>query len=137
MYYDALVAAVGVVAILADPAPYFRRSWWPFASWAPVLAGLLILIENGLAPLNVDMTASIRGFRWTATATDGSTQLKAPTIKVATGDDYPWDTVTLLGLWAWCGVRVVRGGRGTAEQRGARGESPVHRSLDELAAGPG
>ena len=29
MYYDALVAAVGVVAILADPSPYFRRRWWP------------------------------------------------------------------------------------------------------------
>jgi hypothetical protein len=51
--------------------------------------------------LNVDVTASIRGFRWTATAADGSTQLKAPTIKVATGDDYPWDTVTVMGLWAW------------------------------------
>jgi hypothetical protein len=118
MYYDVLVAAVGVVAILADPAPYFRRRWWPFTSWAPVLAGLLILIENGLAPLNVDMTASIRGLRWTATATGGSTQQKAPTIKVATGDDYPWDTVTVVGLWVWCGVRVVRNRQGTAESPG-------------------
>jgi hypothetical protein len=118
MYYDVLVAAVGVVAILADPSPYFRRRWWPFASWAPVLAGLLILIENGLAPVNVDMTASVRGLRWTATAADGSTQLKAPTIKVATGDDYPWDTMTVVGLWVWCGVRVVRRGQGAVEPLG-------------------
>ncbi len=73
-----------------------------------MLAGLLILIENGLAPLNVDVTASVRGLRWTATAADGRTQLQAPTVRVATGDDYPWDTVTVLGLWAWSGVRVVR-----------------------------
>jgi hypothetical protein len=137
MYYDVLVAAVGVVVILADPAPYFRRRWWPFASWAPVLAGLLILIENGLAPLNLDMTASIRGLRRTATAADGGTQLKAPTIKVATGDDYPWDTVTVVGLWVWCGVRVLRARRGAAEQHETRGESPMDGSLDKLAAGPG
>jgi arabinofuranan 3-O-arabinosyltransferase len=119
MYYDALVAAVGVVAIMADPRPYFRRRWWPFASWAPVLAGILLLIENGTAPLNVDVTASIRGLRWTATAPDGSTKIKAPTIKVATGDDYPWDTVTVFLLWVWCIVRVLRTGDETTDQRAA------------------
>jgi hypothetical protein len=129
MYYDALVAAVGVVAILADPGPYFRRRWWPFVSWAPVLAGLLILIENGLAPLNLDMTASVRGLKWTATAADGRTRLRAPTIQVATGDDYPWDTVTVVGLWAWCGVRVGRGKGGTAGPRDA-GVDAVRGSQD-------
>jgi hypothetical protein len=61
--------------------------------------------------LNLYVTASVRGLRWTATATDSSTQLKAPTIKVATGDDYPWDTVTVLGLWVWCGVQLMRDDR--------------------------
>ena len=111
MYYDALVAAVGVVAVLADPAPYFRRGWWPFASWAAVLAGLLVLVENGTTPLNVQVTAKVHGLRWTATAADGTTRVEMPTVKVASGDEYPWDTVTVLVLWGWCVVRVLRSGR--------------------------
>jgi hypothetical protein len=107
MYYDALVAAVGVVAILADPAQYFRRRWWPFRSLAPVLAGVLLLIENGTAPLNVELTARFHGLRWTAHNADGSTKLRAPTIYIASGDDYPWDTVAVLVLWVWCIVQVL------------------------------
>lgn len=108
MYYDVLIAAVGVVAILADPRPYFRRARWPFRSWAPVLVALLLIVENLISPLNVDMTASLRGLRATVTAPDGATMVTAPTIHVSSGDEYPWDTVVVLGLWAWCAVQVVR-----------------------------
>jgi arabinofuranan 3-O-arabinosyltransferase len=108
MYYDALLAAVGVVAILADPRPHFRRAWWPFATWAAVLAALLLMIENGTAPLNLDVSASIRGLKGTVTAADGSTRVTAPTFYVATGDEYPWDTVAVFALWVWCGIAVLR-----------------------------
>ena len=119
MYYDALLAAVGVVAVLADPAPYFRRGWWPFASWASILTALLLLIENGTSPLNVQVTARAHGLRWTTTASDGTTQEKAPTIKMASGDEYPWDTVTVLLLWGWCAVRTCR--RSSAPEPGEPG----------------
>jgi hypothetical protein len=111
MYYDALIAAVGVIAILADPRPHFRRAWWPFASGAAVLTALLLVIENGTAPLNLDVTASVRGLKGTVSAPDGSTRVTAPTVYLATGDDYPWDTVVVVALWLWCGMAVWRNRR--------------------------
>jgi integrase len=80
------------------------------------LVALLLVIENAAAPLNVEVTASVHGLRWTATGADGKTQERAPTIKVASGDDYPWDTVVVLALWAWCAVQVVRDRRAPAER---------------------
>lgn len=106
MYYDALLAAVGVVAILANPRPFFRRAWWPFASIAAIFAAMLLLIENGTSPLNVEVTASIHGLKGTVTASDGATHITAPTIKVASGDEYPSDTITLLALWIWCALAI-------------------------------
>jgi hypothetical protein len=117
MYYDALIAALGVVAILADPKPYFRRGWWPFRSWAPVLAAVLLIVENMTAPLNVEVTAGLHGLRWTVTHPDGSTQLRMPMIYLATGDYYPWDTVTVVGLWVWCIVQILRGRAGGVGDR--------------------
>src|SRR5262245_54333397 len=65
MYYDALIAALGVVVLMADPRPFVRKSWWPFASWAPILVTLLLIVENVTAPLNVEMSASVMGFKGT------------------------------------------------------------------------
>lgn len=107
MYYDVLLAAVGVVALMTDPRPFFRRAWWPFASWAAVIVGLMLLIENATSPLNVQVTASVHGLKGTMTAADGSTKKSAPTIYIASGDEYPWDTVAVLALWLWCVVQVV------------------------------
>src|SRR5829696_5283526 len=108
MYYDALLAAVGVVALLADPAPYFRRAWWPFASWAAFLAGLLLLVENATAPLNLELTGSVMGLRKTVTGGDGAIHVTAPTVYIASGDYYPWDTAVVFAMWVWCAIRVIR-----------------------------
>jgi hypothetical protein len=107
MYYDALLAAVGVVALLSDPRPYFRRAWWPFASWGAVLAALLPLVDNAIAPLNLELTGSVMGLRQTVTAAGGAEHVVAPTIYVASGDYYPWDTVVVFALWLWCAIRVI------------------------------
>jgi arabinofuranan 3-O-arabinosyltransferase len=105
MYYDALIAPLGVVVLLADPRPYFRRAWWPFTSWAAILTALLLVIENATAPLNVEVSASVMGLRKSITGPDGVTQQTAPTIYLASGDYYPWDTTVVFALWLWCAVR--------------------------------
>ncbi len=108
MYYDALVAALGVVVLLSYPRPFFRKSWWPFASWASIFVASLLLIENATAPLNVEVTASISGLKRTITAADGSTKKTAPKFYIASGDYYPWDTVAVICLWSWCGIALLR-----------------------------
>ncbi|HVK11266.1 MAG TPA: glycosyltransferase family 87 protein [Gemmataceae bacterium] len=108
MYYDAAVAAIGVVVLFADPRPYFRRAWWPARSWAAGFVGLMLVFENLTVPLNVEMTASVMALRKKETAPDGTTTVKAPTIYLASGDNYPWDTVAVFLLWAWCAVTLVR-----------------------------
>jgi arabinofuranan 3-O-arabinosyltransferase len=108
MYYDSAVAAIGVIVLLADPRPYFRRAWWPARSWAVGFVGLMLVIENLTVPLNVEMTASVMAAKSTETAADGTTALKAPTVYLASGDNYPWDTLAVFLLWAWCGVTLLR-----------------------------
>ncbi|HJZ90782.1 MAG TPA: glycosyltransferase family 87 protein [Gemmataceae bacterium] len=102
MYYDSLIAPLAIVVLMADPRPYFRRAWWPFASWASILVALLLVIENATAPLNVELSASVMGLRRPVTGSDGATHQTAPTIYLASGDYYPWDTVVVLALWLWC-----------------------------------
>lgn len=108
MYYDALVAALGVIVLLAHPLLFFRKAWWPFASGASILVGLLLLIENVTAPLNVEVTANISGLKRTITAADGATKKTAPKLYIASGDFYPWDTVVVICLWSCCGISLLR-----------------------------
>ena len=102
------------IALMTDPQPFFRRAWWPFASWAAIYVGLMLFIENASSPLNVEVTASIHGLKGTIPASSGGTQTTAPTIYVASGDDYPWDTLAVFALWLWCAIWVVRGNRALA-----------------------
>ena len=108
MYYDSSVAAIASVVLLADPRPYFRWAWWPARSWAVVFVGLMLVIENVTVPMNVEVTASVMAARSTVTAADGTTALKAPTVFLASGDNYPWDTAAIFLLWGWCGLTLLR-----------------------------
>jgi hypothetical protein len=106
MYYDALLAALGVIVLMTDPRPFFRKGWWPFASWAAIIVGIMLLIENVTSPLNVEATASVHGLKGTVTAADGRTKETAPTFYIASGDFYPWDTLAVLALWLWCAAWI-------------------------------
>lgn len=137
MYYDVLLAAVAVVALFAEPKPFFRRAWWPFASWAAIFVGLLLVIENIAGPLNVEVTASVHGLKGTITNLDHSTKKSAPTLFIASGDDYPWDTLTLMAIWIWCAVRVLRGSDRYLSQSPERSRSsaaPI--SADRISDSP-
>jgi hypothetical protein len=108
MYYDVFLAVIGVVVLMSDPRPYFRKAWWPFASWAAIFVGLLFLIENITSPLNVEVTASLHGLKGTVLGPDGASIKTAPAVYVASGDYYPWDTTAILALWFWCVVQSLR-----------------------------
>jgi hypothetical protein len=69
-----------------------------------LVAGLFV-VENSLSGLEVEATVGIRRL---TVAADG-TERKVPHVQFDTGVRYPLDTFLLLGLWAWCGWRLVRG----------------------------
>ena len=102
MYYDSLVAALGVVVLLADPRPFFRREWWPVASWAVAFVGLMFAIENVTVPLRIEVTARVGYFNREVAGDDGHPTTTAPKVRFTSGDDYPWDTLAVAILWAWC-----------------------------------
>jgi hypothetical protein len=73
-----------------------------------VLVGLFVL-DNVLTGLNVEATVGVVGWGHVATNSDGSTLWASPRVSANTTIQYPWDTVLVMGLWAWCGFRLLRG----------------------------
>lgn len=92
MYYDSLVAAVGVLVLLAQPGRFLRWSSWPIASWGLALALFPFVVENLLVPQSVGFSVLSdrhgKGFHFTF------------------NDRHPGDTLAVFLLWAWC-VRTV------------------------------
>ncbi|MBX9584042.1 MAG: DUF2029 domain-containing protein, partial [Gemmataceae bacterium] len=122
MYYDLLLSAVGFVLLLAEPGLFRPRTSAlipadrPPADPGPVvylnsfpltvLAGLY-LVENFLHWLGADLTVGAAAYARVTTATDGSTEAVVPKVRFETTLAYPWETVLLVALWAWCGVRLL------------------------------
>lgn len=71
-----------------------------------VLAGLFIL-DNVLTAMGVEATVGVLAWEISTTAADGSTGLATPRVRADTTILYPWDTVLVIGLWMWCGVRLL------------------------------
>lgn len=95
MYYDSLIAAAGVMVLLAQPGRFLRWSSWPIASWGLALAAAPFVIENLLVPQGVQFT-----LHFPRRPEDYSD------VTAAVNDHYAWDTVAVFALWAWC-VRTV------------------------------
>ena len=129
MYYDSLISAFGVFVLLADPRPFFRPSALnadavdPFAARQPArklwLANSIVLTilafmlfhENVTQPLKFEATGVMRYDTSKLSKrelTDGTTEL-APRVVVGTSDHYPWDTLLVMALWAWCWGTVLVG----------------------------
>ncbi|WP_149110092.1 glycosyltransferase family 87 protein [Limnoglobus roseus] len=87
IYYDAFVAAFPLAVLFANPSRLIGPKWWDGLRSVPVLiVAALLLLENHFSPWQYELIG---------------TSLNA-------GVDYPWDTVLLLGLWAWLGVKLSR-----------------------------
>lgn len=120
MYYDALLSAVGIAVLFADPCGLVRFATGdprrlPFGPrWAgrllcpPVLIlGLLYLSENAF--FYGQPRATVEAAGWTRAVTDpaGETSTRVPRLTAEIGFYHPWDTLLILMLWAWCGWRLA------------------------------
>ncbi len=141
MYYDASLAAVGFAALLADPRatlyglrgplhaaaqPPARRRTFLFVNSA-ALSGLvlLMLFDNALMGLTPRATAQADqvfgsnvpdGTREKAnddgtTTTVAKTKWVPKTLSMAVDYSHAWDTLLVLAVWGWFGLRVLRDGR--------------------------
>lgn len=146
MYYDVLLTALPITALLADPrrwlaarpifllplespatgvpsiqaaSPDKPRFWVYVNSFPLTILAFLYLLENALRELNLQATFAIGYHAAVTTEADGTTAVCAPSLKIATGLRYPWDTVLVFLLWAWCGVQLLLGRDRSDEARQA------------------
>lgn len=121
MYYDAMLSAFGVMVLLADPRPFFRRrvlkmeeptarrrSEWLVNSFVLTVLGLLIAHECVTRPMKWEATAAPTALAVTRTFHDGSTEL-SPTFVVGSNDRYPVDVFLIVLIWIWCCGAVLAG----------------------------
>jgi hypothetical protein len=128
MYYDVVLSAVALAVLFADPARFFRSRLFtvepvpptpapaPFGprrlgyvnSFPLTVLVLLLCIDNVFLGANVQATVGFGHFARPTTGAGGSTGLEVPRVRAEMSVFYPWDTVMLLGLWLWCGWRLVR-----------------------------
>lgn len=115
MYYDALLSALALFVLLAEPGRFFRRKEIAIDartvatanSVVLTLLAFLLLVENVLKGLDVRADISVGYFRSTELDEDGDEYETMPELEVSTGLRYPWDLVLLLMLWLWCGGLVL------------------------------
>jgi len=124
MYYDVLLSLVGIACLAAEPERLFRSQvfhlGWKGHSLAVrmlrclnsfplmIILGLFVL-DNLITRLAVQVTIGMPAWGEVATAPNGATSLSTPRIQTDTSISYPWDTVLVFLLWAWCGCRLLRG----------------------------
>jgi hypothetical protein len=118
MYYDALLSALGVAALLAYPKWFLRREEWKMTevanptarrgtafinSFPLFICGLLLLLHTYFLQLRPNMIHF------------GDHQDNAPhgvKVRFTAGliYDYATDTLLVIALWLWAGWRMILGG---------------------------
>lgn len=148
MYYDLLLALVGVAVLFAEPRRLFRTRVFDISeapveplnpqvrplqrpNSAAVCTGylnsfpltvmlVLFLLDNWLYPWAVEATIDVGGLA------HASRPGKVPRLVTGFTMSYPWDTALVLLLWMWCGVRLLAERReGRAVERPASTPSPA------------
>lgn len=99
MYYDVLLAAAAVFAVLANRPARSTR-------FVPVMLALLYLCENWWVRLDVRVTAGLAYMQ--RPPLPGSTTPRFPVLRYASDYEHPTDTVLLLALWAGLAVSLLR-----------------------------
>jgi arabinofuranan 3-O-arabinosyltransferase len=115
MYYDALLSALPLAVLFADPGRFVRPTpvvvrapvrWEGVVNSAPLtLLVVLYLVENWVVHLGLEGTARL-GFL----GSPEDAGKRPPSVSGEISPYYPTDTFVLLGIWAWAGVRLLIGG---------------------------
>jgi hypothetical protein len=151
MYYDVLLALVGVACLFAEPGRLFRTRAFdltpgpvspllpgdrPAAAtpFGPRLVGYvnsfpltvllgLFLIDNLFHEWAVEATIGVGGLA-RETPAGG---VETPRVSAAFSLSYPWDTALVILLWAWCGLRLVLGDQAgvRSQKTGVRTSGPT------------
>ena len=103
-----LPPARGLTAPHAPPSPFGPRLVGYVNSFPLTVFALLILVENSLGGMKLGATIGFGYYAKVTTGTDGATGLVTPRVEADTGFHYPWETVLVFALWAWCGWRLLR-----------------------------
>lgn len=119
MYYDVLLSIIGVACLAAEPARLLAARTFRFDdnprakgfvnSFPLTVIALLYLLDNWLAGVGVEATFGVLALNHPVTRPDGATLHHTPRIAADSTITYPWDTLLVLLLWAWCGWRLLRG----------------------------
>ena len=102
------------------PDPFGPRQVGYVNSYPLTILVGLFLVVNVVLGWKPEATFGIGSWASVATATDGSTAVATPQLKLAGVITYPWDTALLLLLWVWCGVRLIVCGDERAEVTDSR-----------------
>lgn len=105
-------------ALAADPRPLpepttppgdtFRPRWIGYVnSFLLTLLFVLLILENWGLGLTPEATMRVNGLNWTTTLPDGSTELKTASVALAVSYYQPWDTLLVLIIWLWAGMRLL------------------------------
>ena len=76
-------------------------------SFPLTILAALYLLDNLLNSLHAEATFGMGVLASATTAPGGGTGLATPRLRLETSLGYPWDTVLVIALWAWCGIRLV------------------------------
>jgi len=74
------------------------------------ILALLLLNDNWLMSVRPVATVGADYFAVVTTAPDGKEVLRTPKLSATADYFHPVDTVLLLILWAWAGLRLLRDG---------------------------
>jgi len=126
MYYDVLLATVGLFVMFAHPGlmfrtgqfrlvgpemgPFLRRARLYVSSIPLLLIGLMLWNENGLMNIMPKATVAADYFAIPTKSPEGKATFHVPQLSATTDYFHPIDTILTLLIWGWAGWRLLRHG---------------------------
>ena len=109
IYYDAAIACFPFLLLWdvaqRDHATGARRFGFPGKCYL-----VLFLLEYAVQPLNIKASIVCERFSHEVLRADGEKEL-FPRLLLTFDEWGPWNTLVLIAVWAWCGIRILKANR--------------------------